>query len=373
MSKSSAKSDKKIRYAVVGLGNIAQMAVLPAFEHATENSELVALVSSDAEKLRVLADRYQVEITGSYDDLDRLLRSGDIDAIYVATPNTLHRNAVERAARAGIHVLCEKPLAATVADCRAMMHAAADAKIRLMTAYRLHFEQTNLRAIERVRAGEIGEPRIFSSVFSQQVREGDIRTRAELGGGALFDMGIYCVNAARYLFQAEPFEVTALRVRGSDPRFAEVDEMTSAILRFPGDRIGQFISSQGAADVSEFRIVGTKGDIRLDPAYSYHGEIREFFTVDGQTEETTTPMHDQFAPELVHFSQCILEDRDPEPTGEEGLADVRILEAIVESAAIGRRVSLSPFERSQRPSRDLEMSKPPVGKVQPVNAPPSAK
>jgi predicted dehydrogenase len=373
MNKRAQSSNKKIRYAVVGLGNIAQMAVLPAFEHASENSELVALVSSDAEKLRVLAERYHVSITGSYEDLDRLLRDGEIDAIYVATPNTLHRSALERAARAGVHVLCEKPLAATVADCRAMLHAAADANIKLMTAYRLHFEQTNLRAIERVRAGEIGEPRIFSSVFCQQVREGDIRTRAEFGGGALFDMGIYCVNAARYLFQAEPFEVSALGLRGKDPRFTEVDEMTSAILRFPGDRVAQFIASQGAADVSEFRIVGTKGDIRLDPAYSYHGEIREFFTVDGKTEEVTTPLHDQFAPELVHFSQCILENSDPEPAGEEGLADVRVLEAIVESAAIGRRVTLSPFERSQRPSGELEMRKPPARKVDPVNAPSPSK
>ena len=369
----SKRSDKKIRYAVVGLGNIAQMAVLPAFQHATENSELVALVSSDAEKLRTLADRYQVRITCSYDELDRLLRSGDIDAIYVATPNTLHRTSVERAARARVHVLCEKPLAATVADCRAMLHAAADAKIKLMTAYRLHFEQANLRAVERVRAGEIGEPRIFSSVFSQQVREGDIRTRAEFGGGALFDMGIYCVNAARYLFQAEPFEVMGMGVRGSDPRFVEVDEMTSAILRFPGDRIAQFVSSQGAADVSEFRVVGTRGDIRLNPAYSYHGKIHEFFTVDGETEEAVTPLHDQFAPELVHFSQCILDDLDPEPAGEEGLADVRILEAILESAALGRRVTLSPFERSQRPSGNLETRKPAPKKVQPLNAPPPSK
>ena len=367
------RSNKKIRYAVVGLGNIAQMAVLPAFQHATENSELVGLVSSDAEKLRVLAERYAVSITGSYDDLDRLLRSGNIDAIYVATPNTLHRSFVERAARAGVHVLCEKPLAATVADCRAMLHAAADANIKLMTAYRLHFEQTNLRAVERVRAGEIGEPRLFSSVFCQQVREGDIRTRAEYGGGALFDMGVYCVNAARYLFQAEPFEVTALGVRGTDPRFAEVDEMSSAILRFPGNRVAQFTASQGAADVSDFRVVGTKGDIRLDPAYSYHGELHEFFTVNGHTEETTTPLHDQFAPELVHFSDCILQGLDPEPAGEEGLADVRILEAIVESSALGRRITLSPFERSQRPSGELEMRKPPPRKVEPVNAPPPSK
>jgi len=367
------RSDKKIRYAVVGLGNIAQVAVLPAFEHARENSELVALVSSDAEKLRTLAARYDVKLTGSYDDLDRLLHSGEIDAIYVATPNTLHRSAVERAARAHVHVLCEKPLAATVADCRAMLHAAADGKVKLMTAYRLHFEQTNLRAIERIRAGEIGDPRLFSSVFSQQVREGDIRTRAEFGGGALFDMGVYCVNAARYLFQSEPQQVLALGVRGSDPRFAQVDEMTSAILHFPGDRVAQFISSQGASDVSEYRVVGTQGDIRLDPAYPYRGEIREFFTRDGHTQQLTTPAHDQFAPELLHFSDCILLDRDPEPAGEEGLADVRVLEAIVESAALGRRVTLSPFDRTQRPSGQFEMRKPAVSRVDTVHAPSPSK
>src|SRR3954466_6462704 len=164
-------SSRKIRYAVVGLGNIAQVAVLPAFEHAAENSELVALISSDPEKLQVLGERYNAKLTGSYDDLDQLLAGGQVDALYVATPNSKHRIALESAARAGVHVLCEKPLAATVADCQSMLHAAADANIKLMVAYRLHFEQANLRAIERLRNGEIGEPRIFSSVFSQQVRE----------------------------------------------------------------------------------------------------------------------------------------------------------------------------------------------------------
>lgn len=363
----------KIRYAVVGLGNIAQAAVLPAFQHATENSELVALFSSDPEKLRLISERYSVRISGSYDDLDRVLQTGAIDAIYVATPNTLHRIALESAARAGVHVLCEKPLAATAADCRSMLRTAAEAKIKLMTAYRLHFEQANLRAIQRLSEGEIGDVRIFSSVFSQQVREGDIRTQAELGGGALFDMGVYCVNAARYLFQAEPFEVSAFRIEGTDPRFNETDEMTTAILRFPGDRIAQFTVSQGAADVSEFRVIGTKGDLRLDGAYGYHGSSQEFLTVDGKTERTTTAQHDQFAAEIVHFSQCILEDREPEPSGEEGLADVLILEGIVKAASLGRKLPLTPMDRDQRPNVRLEMRKPPTRKVAVVHAPSPSK
>jgi predicted dehydrogenase len=369
-----AKSSKrKIRYAVVGLGNIAQVAILPAFEHARENSELVALLSSDPEKLRVLSDRYSAKITGPYGDLDKILASGEVDAIYVATPNSQHRIAVESAARAGVHVLCEKPLAATAQDCRRMLSTAADAKIKLMTAYRLHFEQANLRAIQRLMDGEIGEPRIFSSVFSQQVREGDIRTQAALGGGALFDMGIYCVNAARYLFQAEPLEVTAFRGQGTDERFTETDEMTSALLRFPGNRIAHFTASQGAADVSEFRVVGTKGDLRLDGAFGYHAKSHEFLTIDGKTDETTTSPHDQFAAELVYFSQCILEDREPEPSGEEGLADVQILEAIVQAANLGHKVALTPIQRDQRPNQRMEMKKPPSPKVETVDAPSPSK
>jgi len=369
----NSSTDRKIRYAVMGLGNIAQVAVLPAFTHARENSELVALISSDAQKLQALAERYALKITGSYEDLDRILASGAIDALYVATPNTEHRRALERAARAGVHVLCEKPLAATVADCRSMIQIASDAQIKLMTAYRLHFEQANLRAVERVRKGEIGEPRLFSSVFSQQVRPGDIRTRADLGGGALFDMGIYCVNAARYLFQDEPTEVSAFRVQGSDPRFANTDEMTSVILRFPRDRIAQFTASHGAAPVSEFRVLGTRGDLHLDAAYGYHQKSEETLTIDGKTKETTTPQHDQFAAELLYFSKCILEDLEPEPSGEEGLADVRILESIVQAAALGRTITLTPIQRDQRPNARLEIRKPATSKVETVNAPSPSK
>jgi len=363
-------TNRKVRYAVLGLGNIAQVAVLPAFAHARENSELVALISSDEHKLSALAERYDVKLTGSYADLDRILASGAIDALYIATPNTEHRRALERAAQAGVHVLCEKPLAATVADCRSMIATSNEAKIKLMTAYRLHFEQANLRAVERLRRGELGELRIFSSLFSHRVREGNIRTRADLGGGALFDLGVYCVNAARYLFQDEPIEVTAFRVQGEQ---AGADEMTSAILGFPADRVAQFTVSQGAAAVSEFRIVGTKGDLQLDAAYGYQEASEELLTIDGKTKTTTTPPHDQFAPELLHFSRCILEDLEPEPSGEEGLADVQILEAVVQSAALGRKLPLSPIQRAQRPNAELEMRKPAIRPIEPLNAPSPSK
>lgn len=361
-------ASRRIRYAVAGMGNIAQAAVLPAFAHA-ENSELAALISGDAEKLATLGEKYGISATGGYDDLERIAKSAAIDALYVTTPNALHAQLVERAAAAGLHVLCEKPLASNVAECQSMIDSARRAKVKLMTAYRLHFEETNLEAIARLFKGEIGFPRLFSSIFSHQVRLGNVRTSATLGGGALFDMGVYCINAARYLFRAEPIEVSAFQVFGTDARSTEVDETTTAILVFSGGRVAQFTASQGAADVAEYRVVGTSGDIRLDPAFEYHEKNSIHVTVDGNTESSATSKRDQFAPELVYFSRCILEDLEPEPSGEEGLADVRIMDAVIQSAKLGRRVPLEPFERSQRPTPNLEMHFRAVGKVEPIKAP----
>jgi predicted dehydrogenase len=363
-----SKEKRRVRYAVVGLGNIAQVAVLPAFKHAKENSELAALVSSDARKLRELGKRYGVSLTGSYDDLERIVEEGEIDAVYVAVPNALHRDITVRAAKAGAHVLCEKPMAPTEDDCVAMIRAADAAGVKLMIAYRLHFDPANLAVIERIRAGAIGEPRFFSSVFSQQVRGGDVRTRDDLAGGALYDMGIYCLNAARYVFQEEPVAVSAQQVIGTEERFRKVDEMTTAVLRFPGDRLAQLTASQGAGDVSEFRVVGTKGDIRLEPAFDYAKGLSMAVTVGGKTKKKTFSKGDQFAPELVHFSRCILEGRDPEPSGRQGLADVRIIEAMIRSARTGETVPLRPVELSKRPNGGLAMRKPPVGKVRLVHA-----
>ena len=363
----------RIRYVVVGLGNIAQVAVLPAFAHAEENSELVGLVSSDRAKLKALAERYHVGATGTYAELERVIEESRADAVYVAVPNSFHCEIVVRAASAGAHVLCEKPLATTLEDCKQMIRITEERGVKLMVAYRLHFEAANLDAVRRIRAGEIGEPRVFSSVFSHQVRAGNIRTRDDLGGGAIFDLGIYCVNAARYLFQDEPTEVLAQQVVGTDPRFADVDEMTSAILRFPGERIGQFTASQGAADVSEYRVVGTRGHLHLDPAYEYTGHLREVVTIDGESTRRSFPERDQFAPEIVYFSRCILENAQPVPSGHEGLADVRILLALIQSAQTGARVSLPRPDRLVRPDERLVMSKPPVEQVQPIHAPSPSK
>lgn len=368
-----AQSERRIRYAVIGAGNIAQTAVLPAFTHAQENSQLVGLVSSDAQKREVLAKRYGLSHAADYEDLEELLEAAGVDAAYLSVPNGLHRELTERIARTGVHVLCEKPMAETVDDCTAMIDVCKQNHVKLMVAYRLHFEAANLSAIELVKSGVLGEPRIFSSTFTQMVRAGDVRTQGELAGGALYDMGVYAINAARYLFQDEPVEVLASCQTGLDERFTDVDATTTAILRFTSGRVAQFTASLAAASVSAYRIVGTLGDLRVEPAYDYTVPLTHYLTLGDKISTQTFPVRDQFAPELVHFSDCILHDKEPEPSGEEGRADVRIVRAIFRSAELGKAVVLTPYTPASRPSIQQERHCPPVPAVEPLKAPaPSA-
>ena len=357
----------KIRYAVVGLGHIAQVAVLPAFAHARQNSQLTALVSDDPVKHEKLRSKYKVQHTYSYEEYDKCLSSGAIDAVYIALPNNLHCDFTVRAARAGIHILCEKPMAVTEDDCEKMISAAQKGGVKLMIAYRLHFEKANLEAVEIARSGKLGEPRFFSSVFAMQVKEDNIRLKRELGGGTLYDIGVYCINAARSLFQAEPSEVHAFSISGKDPRFEEIDEMTGAVLRFPEGRLASFTCSFGAADVSTYELVGTEGSLRVEPAYEYVGELKHRLTVKGKTRERTFSSRDQFAPELIYFSNCIINNVDPEPSGAEGLADVRVIRALYRSAEIGSVVQLESYIKRQRPGIEQEISRPPVDKPELVN------
>jgi glucose-fructose oxidoreductase len=363
-SRSPRKSSgAKVRYAVVGLGHIAQVAALPAFAHAKRNSELVALVSDDAQKLRALGRKYRVRHLASYDEYEALLKTGEVDAVYIGLPNHLHRDYAIRAAEAGVHVLCEKPLAVTAEDCESMIETAERHRVKLMTAYRLHFEKANLTAVETVRSGKIGEARFFSSVFSMDVEEGNIRLAPiAKGGGTLYDIGIYCINAARYLFRAEPEDAFAWSADNGEKRFRDCDEMTSAVLRFPGDRLASFVSSFGAAPTATYRIVGTKGDLRMDSAYEYAEPMKMTITVNEKSRERTFPKRDQFAPELIYFSDCIRTGRDPEPSGREGLADVRIIEALYRSAREGRAIRLPAFEKRKRPTKKQEITAPPVKK-----------
>jgi glucose-fructose oxidoreductase len=356
---SSPRNGKPVRYAVLGLGYIAQIAMLPAFAHAKRNSVLTALVSDDARKLKTLGRRYGVDHLCSYDEVDDLYASGEVDAVYIATPNHRHKDDTIRAANAGIHVLCEKPLAVTREDCEEMIAAAKRNHVKLMTAYRLHFERANLEVAEITRSGKLGEPRYFSSQFSQQIGAGNVRLKDALGGGPVWDMGIYCINAARAMFAAEPIEVMAATVtRRGDKRFREVPETVTAIMRFPKDRLASFTTSFGAADRSVLEIVGTEGSLTFDPAYEFADALSYKVRTKRGERERRFGKSDQFAPELLYFSDCILQNREPEPSGEEGLADVRVILAIHQSIESGRWVRLELPQRSRRPNLTQELRRP---------------
>jgi glucose-fructose oxidoreductase len=349
------RETRQVGYALVGLGHFAQEAVLPAFENASRNSRLAALVTGDREKARKLGKRYGVPVY-HYDDLEECLARPDVDAVYIATPNSLHAEHAVRAARAGAHVLTEKPMATSESECRRMIGACEDSDVKLMVAYRLHFEEANLRLVEAIEKGRIGEPRFFHSTFSFQVNAPNIRIEADAGGGVAWDIGVYCVNAARYLFRAEPVEVFAFKAKGQDARFAQTEEAMSAILRFPDERLANFTVSFGAASTGSYQVVGTEGELSLANAYDYHGELSwKVKPAKGRASEGTVPPRDHLAPELLHFSDCILQDENPEPDGWEGLADVRIISALYESAEKGRPVRLQPVEQRARPSRRQEM------------------
>ena len=353
----SPNGKRKIRYAVVGLGWIAQEDVLPAFAHA-ENSQLVALFSEDPTKRQELGDQYGVQAY-SYEEYDKYLKSGEIDAVYIALPNHLHREYTVKAAKAKVHVLCEKPMAVTEQECEEMIRACQENNVKLMIAYRLHFDKANMQAVEIVQSRQTRALRIFNSVFTQEVVEGNVRLEPiSVGGGTVYDMGVYCINAARYLFQDEPIEVFAISASKGEKRFEEIDEMTSAILRFPQQRLATFTSSFGTTSVSTYQVVGTKGELRMDKAYSYLGELKQQVTINQQTQEESFPAGDQFAAEIIYFSDCLLNGQHPEPSGEEGLADVRIIRAINQSAQTGQPVQLGEFKRQHRPTSQQVIQRP---------------
>ncbi len=297
---------RQIRYAVVGLGHLTQVAVLPAFKTA-RNSRLVALISGDPKKEYKLARMYDVDRLYSYEQFEECLSQG-VDAVYIVLPNHMHCEFAVRAARAGAHVLCEKPMAVSSEECRKMIAAARENKRKLMIAYRLHFERANLEAINMAKKGRLGDLRFFNSVFAQQVVADNVRVQQPVqnGGGPVYDMGVYCINAARYLFQAEPLEVIAATASTRGARFRKTEEMTSAILRFPKERLATFTASFGAADIGRYTLVGTKGSIVADPAYEYAEGLNLQIKLGEKAQRREFPKRDQFAAEISYFSDCIL-------------------------------------------------------------------
>ncbi|CAJ0720349.1 Glucose--fructose oxidoreductase [Ralstonia edaphis] len=355
-----------VRYAVVGAGWISQAAFLPGVAQSG-NSVVTALVTGDEAKATALADRYGIQHVHGYADYDQLLASGDIDAIYLALPNDMHRQYALPALQRGIHVLLEKPMATSEADCEAMIEAARNGNAKLMIAYRLHFEPATLAAIELVRAGKLGRIRAFSAVFSQSVAPSNHRANHGYWAGPVSDMGVYPINAVRNLFGEEPIEVSACGVRDPDLPF-NFDDTVSVTLRFADHRVAQFVVSYSGASIDQYRILGTKGDLEVSPGFMFGVGLKYRATIDGKTHEQAFEATDQFGGELQYFSDCILNNREPEPNGEEGLADVRVLAAIERALESGQPQNLGPFQRQGRMETAQVRKLPPVPSPELVDA-----
>jgi glucose-fructose oxidoreductase len=256
-----------------------------------------------------------------------------------------------------------------------MIAACRDAGVLLMVAYRLHFDPAHLAIVEVLRSGQLGAPRFFSSTFSMQVEKDNIRTSRERGGGPLLDIGIYGINAARVFFSAEPEEVTAIAAtKEGDARFAEIDEQLSVLLRFPDARLAQLTCSFGAHAESQLSIVGERGRLRLAPAYDLSEPfVLEVEARDGRTRMKTFAPHDQIAPEIEALAHCIREGREPEPSGQEGLADLRVIDAIRRSIDSGRCEPVEAVERDRRPSPAQKRQVPPAPRPKVVHAAPPHK
>ena len=341
--------DRKVRYAIVALGSISQEAMMPGVAH-TGNSAITALVTSDATKARELADMYKVEHTYSFEQFDEMLRSGEVDAIYLATPNWRHAEFAVPALRAGIHVLVEKPMEISSENCQKMIDAQQNSSAKLMVAYRLHFEPATVAAIEKVRSGDLGQVHVFSSTFSQMLDPENHRGQTGLLAGPVLDMGPYPINAVRNLFEDEPLEAFATGMRHPEAGFGDFDDTVSVTLRFPQGRLAQFTISYFGNKLDTYLVAGTQGSLELNPGYMY-GKPLEHFTVIGQKQDHESFKNtDHFGGQMKYFSDCILNNKDPEPDGLEGVADVRVIEAIhrsleskqwekVERVEITRRIS----------------------------------
>lgn len=333
------KPEKKLGWAVVGLGELTLEEILPAFG-ATKRSKLTALVSGHPEKARQLAEVYNVPSKAiyNYENFDSLRDNPDVDVIYIVLPNSMHAEFTIRGLQAGKHVLCEKPMAVTTAECEQMIAAAEKADRKLGVAYRLHYEPTNLAVMKMCKDKKFGAIKTFTASNCQYVKAPNIRLSGPLGGGPIGDVGVYCINAARYTIGEEPLEVSAFAVQPkSDPRFREVPESVSWVMRYPSGIVAECECSFGTGRSSSYQVLCETGSIKMNPAYTYEGlKLWTESTDEGvpvRTEWNITPV-DQFASEMDGFSTAILGDKPVKTPGEMGLSDIRIVLAVMESARL---------------------------------------
>lgn len=357
----SAPREERVGFALVGLGHLTLEQLLPAFGES-KYARPVALVSGDRSKAAKLARQYGIreEALYNYETYDKLADNPEVKVIYIVLPNGLHAEYTVRGARAGKHILCEKPMANSSAECQQMIDACKNANVKLMVAYRSQYEPMDRAIVKAVREKKLGQLREFVSANSQ--RQGDPSqwrlNRKLAGGGPLPDVGIYCINAARFMSGEEPMSVSGQLVQlTDDPRFREVETSVQFSMKFPSGFAASCSCSYDTHRAQFLRLQGTEGWAELDPAYAYHGlRLRVGHKIEEQDAVTEPKIQEknQFALEIDHMAQCVTTDRTPHTPGEEGLQDIRIMEAIYESARSGKTVSLTLPKSTRGPEPESE-------------------
>jgi len=337
---------KPVGYAVIGLGSIAEISVLPAFRHSRK-SRLVALVSHDIERARALGKKFGVKHCYSYEDYDQCLRQPEVDAVFIASVNSAHAEQTIRAAGAGKHVLCEKPMANSVEECRRMVEACRKNAVRLMIAYRKYFEPGSVALKKLITGGKLGRLRHIFSTYTEIVdpvkAEKWQLNRQLSGGGSLVDLGIYCVNSMRWLAGTLPIDATAAAWTDDPKRFSGVEDSIAFRLTHPGGLVCQGTSSYSARAASFVQVHGEQGWAALNPAFAFEEERRLFGKIQGKWFEQTFKVIDEFALELDAFTTWIRQGHDPGPDGMEGLRDMSTVEAIYRSMQERRTVPVEQF------------------------------
>jgi predicted dehydrogenase len=328
--------DRRIGYCIVGLGRISMQHFMPAVK-LSNKSRVTALVSGHRDKAERMAAEYGVPSSSiyNYENYDEIGKNPEVDAVYIALPNSMHADYTIRAAKAGKHVLCEKPMATNVEQSRAMIQACEGAGRKLMIAYRCQYEPAHLRSIELIRQGKLGSIQSIESAFGFPIAPNEWRLDKKLsGGGPLVDVGIYCLNASRYLSGEEPIEVAGFSsVVDHDGRFVEVEETLAWTMKFPGGALASCTCTYGSPMPGYFRVRGSRGTITMEPAFNYD-KLHLLAQLEGQeplelAPDEPDPM--QFLREADHMAHCVLENKQPKTSGQEGLRDMEIIAKIYHS------------------------------------------
>ncbi|HEX4007909.1 MAG TPA: Gfo/Idh/MocA family oxidoreductase [Acidobacteriaceae bacterium] len=338
---SGENSGRKLGWGIVGLGRISMDHFMPGVA-LSKSGKITALVSGHREKAEKQAAMYNVPSPSiySYDNYDEIARDKDIDAVYIALPNSIHAEYTIRAAKAGKHVLCEKPMATSVADCRAMIEACAKHRVKLMIAYRCQYQPQHLQAIEIIRSGKIGQVQVIESAFGFPIDAGEWRLNKKLaGGGPLMDVGIYSLNACRYLTGEEPGDIKAnASVIDHDGRFGEVEENVGWTMKFPSGILASCNTTYGGdmGGGGFFKVHGAKGWVAMEPAFPYNGMRLTAHSWDGMDLDVQDAQKDpaQFTTQADYFADCVWNNREPKTDGQEGLRDMSLISQIYEAAGM---------------------------------------